>query len=605
MVLSLLAAFAVGGFGLNLILYLANGGHVFGKSLPQGNTSVAGSPGAQALTAVVSWLGGVAALWTFFVNWKQKDLHANEEEKRERDLAELQRLESEFAALADDFAQITDGARVNAAIGFGEIARNADPRLLNNYPVTVAFEFNSDRIIEFAETSQTNHFKSEKNREQFPYYLRACQRLVAAYRVWDNISSISEARRVLHELIEWAKDPGTDESLLHEVCNLLAEANRTSYRLLEEFARDLDRRGKEKAFILSVTRAEIALHISDPRARIEFDNIVTSWCISNDDHRSLSQDETIVCDSETKVADRLDEEAECNLTRLVRVFCMTSTSLAYALRSLSSPIHVAWPEEQIFPSVEPRWLPGLLPTSSVRGYKSVEVGNIIIFLQTRRNLALQEIKLIGENVYGCNFQGANLQGAKFVSCLAHGSHFQFANLSRAIFLDSECGSSSFQFADLSYARFLESRLEWSAFDDANCCDVVFGNSLLLSSSFRGAFLARARFESSDCTSIVVDGAYIAQARFGLNSVFQAQARTIEWSAAEFHFCRFRGLGRSPMLLEMEDTGLKSQLLGSHTRSASPSGDGDNLPQSLNIAMVDGPGASAEDKPSSCPNMLEE
>ena len=132
------------------------------------------------VTAAVSWVAGIAALFTFFLNRDQKEMHLQkqldqartfEDERADKEAkqAELQRLEKLFGDLAEDFASDVVLNRINAAIGLSEIAQTPDPRCIS----------------------------LEKTKVNYPYFLRAADRLAAALHQWGEQPARDEVRKAI------------------------------------------------------------------------------------------------------------------------------------------------------------------------------------------------------------------------------------------------------------------------------------------------------------------------------------------------------------------------------------------------------------------------
>ncbi|MBL8047176.1 MAG: pentapeptide repeat-containing protein [Chthonomonas sp.] len=190
--------------------------------------SLTGNAQGHAISAAVGWIAGSVGLVTFFLNRSQKDQHhvqqlkqarefENEKERRERELAELSRLETLFAELAEDFSSASTLERINAAIGLAELAQTPDPRRMGPDG-------------EPPEAPYGDH-KSAKCKDNYPYFLRAANRLAAALHQWEEQSALDEVRKALRQMATFANDEGTLEPLLHHLANTLADANRTALRV--------------------------------------------------------------------------------------------------------------------------------------------------------------------------------------------------------------------------------------------------------------------------------------------------------------------------------------------------------------------------------------
>ena len=207
-------------------------------------TPVVEASRGAVVQAAVTYVAGVVGLGTFFLNRLQKDLHLREQiekdreiareqreqerrheeqrEARERELAELQRLEMQFGDLAEDFASASTLDRINAAIGMSELALTPSP-------------------VYKGEDSGAGATAA-----QYPYFLRAANRLAAALHQWHEQPARDEVRKALRQMAAFAKAPPRAEGehlpvavqdfepLLHALCNSLADANRTAFKVFVE-----------------------------------------------------------------------------------------------------------------------------------------------------------------------------------------------------------------------------------------------------------------------------------------------------------------------------------------------------------------------------------
>ncbi len=569
-VIGFLAVLIAGCIGLYGILYLANGGLIFGLGLPKSDKPSADGSGVssiQALTPIVACFGGVVGLWTFFLNREQKERHAREEERRERDLAELQRLEAEFAALAEDFAKDDDGARINAAIGFGEIAQKADPRMvgkeLARRQVRVTINDGEEIISDFPD-----YLRSQKNPQVYPYFLRAFNRLVASLRVWESQSAIAESVRVMKEIVYWAKDEGTDELLLHEVCNLMASANKTAWNLICERLQHHKLNSCQKNRIATAASIEYAKHVNVPISIYEFEAEIGARLSLE----LISEDEDVSNETILEI-DRINEE---NIAFHVRCFCLSSEILCFALQTLSQPPDWVPFEDERNPPLCSSWVPRLAVRIKAKKYAK-EPFFALGWLLVRRNLQLTDIVLFGPSLIGANLHCADLSRAKLLGGVVTMAKLPGAILENASFKNTQVHSSIFSWTNLFMADFKFAGSATCNFDWAFAHSTIFRETVLSGSSFRMTYLRLADFVASECLSADFSGAYLAQSVFRRDPFRPADTGSSDFSKAVFTLYGWRGWASMPEELSFEDVKLRQFLLGESKETSFDWDDGNDLP----------------------------
>lgn len=448
--------------------------------------ATAGAAKAAAINAAVAWFGGVGAIYTFFYNQSKKQRQHNDQlrqqvieeiarenrerdfeqarekrerdlaekardqeknfeaarEKRERDLAELQRIEAEFAAYAKDFAQPEPLARINAAIGLGELARKPDPRRVIDGPepeedkehykkITTFAGDNGEVLVEARPWPKT--WETRKTETNYPYFMRAAHRLAAALHQWDVEAPRAQAIRVLREMGEWAKDEGTDEPLLHTLVNALAEANRTAWALIREQAdggwdRDVD---DDRLY------GEILVRLEEAKALLD--------------------------------QGQQPEERELQFLNAVKGLWATRQSLVESLQVISRPPNLA----------------GLVGAH---------------FAKDHRNLSLQNVRMWQSTLVACNIQAANCVGAHFSDVIFLYARFTGANLERAAFSRAVFHSANFERANCRGANFLRARCEGADFRGADCTEAFFRGANCTEAKFQGTRVFGATFESDSVVS---------------------------------------------------------------------------------------------------------
>lgn len=454
----------------------------------------------SVITAAFTWVGGTIALFTYFLNREQKERHNRAQERRERDLSELQRLESEFAALARDFAQPAALAQINSAIGLGEIAKRPDPRrvdsdgfVLDDGRQEVTWTKTDGSVAAFNWPSEWRSATTERN---YPYFSRSTNRLIAALQFWDDEAARAQAIRELKILGEWAiiaDHSVTDEPLLHSLINSLAEANRTAWRLLK------DKCAICMAFGVSRDKLVELLGISDKSNAM--------WPVGQQNWaKAKSAFVELLCSDIERLpsylANKSDEAVHTNLRIPLNDFRIASQgffairdALAVSLRTLSMPPEDALKELSTGLGVY------LDPSSSVGssnwGRRTVSYEDL---LRHRKELDLSAIVLFDADCESANLHGVNCSYAHFIGVNFAWTHFDGAILHNATFLSTHCIE-----AHLDSAFCVGVEFKHSIFYGAHFDGTIFNGATFLDVDFRKSFFAGARLGQDGSESVTVDG----------------------------------------------------------------------------------------------------
>lgn len=530
-------------------------------------TPVAPSAQGHVITAAVSWVAGTIALVTYWLTRDQKERHheslleqgRNFEQaraKHERDLAEIQRMETEFAQLAKDFISDDALARINAAIGMGEIAKRLDPRFADESGKPMP-DIDLNYTIEWPD-----EWRSLKTERNYPFYMRVAHRLAAALYMWNEEETRSQAIRVLGEMAKWAKDERTDEPLIHGLANALAEANRSSWHLLlealttvivsvEDFWPDeLEEQKTVLDELLGLSRLPLdtssdqgveAMYRKE-QAVDSFLNELISGIQGKSSLTSTSQIETI---------------ALANAHVRLSALGMWATRDAFASVMKVRSIPPDLPKDPISQPLEP--LTGVIPYRQqqflkVRQRCKLDLQGIRMFYADCRSAHFE-----GADCSHAHFEGAHCQGAHFNATLCVKSHFEGGKFYNVNFHGSDCTSATFARADCSGSRFTEAECNWTIFtrascietdfEQANCKDAIFKATDCTQANFQRAECVLATFKKANCqrasfrwancigahfTYALLRQCKLYRAKMGQDGNDQAVFKMREWQEADFH-----------------------------------------------------------------------
>jgi uncharacterized protein YjbI with pentapeptide repeats len=465
------------------------------------------------VAAAVTYAGGVIGLGTFFLNRYQKDVHLarqlakdreiaekqrkldheheTQREKRERELAELQRLEAQFSQLAADFASGETLNRINAAIGLAELAQTPDP-------------------------TKRSDGAPAKTRENYPYFLRAGNRLAAALHQWGEQPARDEVRKALEQMAKFAKAEGTDERLLHDLANSVADANRTAFSL---FVEDLSEGMAEGDPSLLKRLAQLCRFFDSPEDNTrclegllkspEAKDALARWTVLGG-----SRDyDTAPGGSGALWKPAHDRQGYLDwFARAAKALLDARDALCQCLMALSLP--PALGEEH--PSlIDLQW--------AAQSFALVEA----------RDLRLSKCFLQGAYLKGACLQGASLRGAQLQRARLWDAKLQWANLFEA------------QLQSVNLCRAL--------LQSANLRDAQLEGADLRHSSLWEARLPGANFDNAELSGAGLGGAKCGE----LGTDKPAHFSPGGWLNADFHKCKLGGEGW--INIEEEDTILRDWL----------------------------------------------
>lgn len=550
------------------------------------------------VTAAVSWFGGTIALLTFLLNREQKERHNADLARRERDLAELHRLDAEFAALVEAFSSTSSLVRANAAIGFGEIAMKPDPRLIDENGKVML----RNRSIECLDDSSVRHrvqwptaLTSYKTEESYPYFMKSVNRLSSALYQWPEADVRSEVLRVLKSLSEWAKDDpvtSTDEPLVHSLVNRLAESNRTAWSLLRERAAAALATGVERSDLMAVMdlKKMIPTRVFESGEWIEEDSPICMALFEETEDLSSTQ-------LGIKGAGRQRDKYEAILRfrTACQYFFDSVNALSEAIRCLATPPERQSAERPWIMQIQASRLDGVLrffkasfrlmqklrnteTAWSIADFKDAVTWSD--WIGTRRNLDLSNVRLFGASIVGASLEGANCDSA-ILEC----SQFSFARFfnstfDRAVlycsdfdgshFVSSYCWETQFNKVNLSRVDFTEAWCRDAIFTDIHVFSGKFVSSNFDLSKFSGfsmqycdmrrASVLNAQFANMFFLDVKWKDAKLAGTKFILGKPLAECCSATDFDDADFNFYEYdedNGLKPTGKI----DTALKAMLIG--------------------------------------------
>lgn len=530
------------------------------------------------VTAAVTWAGGFGALVTYLFTYQQKENHARRERrqkeiissreherilmieeeraKRERDLAELQRIEAEFAALSADFAKPDALSQINAAIGMGELARRPDPRRVragNDLPDFDDVHYSQLKTYageNFSVLSEPRpwpeSWRTIKTERNYPYLLRAAGRLAAAISGWSDGRARAQALRVIGEISDFAKAEGTDEPLLHSMANTIADANRTAWIRSAKLAGEAEGLGKPRTAVLQ-TFGVVPQHLTCDleeffyrefySMEVDFRQITPIWALRG--RMKFYQKDSISETDDRKGSEYELVVATTNLKDAITHLWATRDALSLVIKKLSRP-------PELFPY-------GLrLPESK----SDREV--LSKLLKSRRNLKLQDVFLYDADLSFAQLQGADLRSALLAKSdlsradLSLGVLFiarlDGANMELTAFVGAECEASSFSASSCHKSIFRYSICSSAIFIFAECIGADFSGAKLNSANFISTRCMQARFTRADCRGLQLlnadcsavnfdgasmEGAYLAGVVPQGDGTELARMQECNWSDANF------------------------------------------------------------------------
>lgn len=445
----------------------------------------------QVITAAVTWLGGVGALCTFLYNFNQKErlLQLQKEvegdkAKRERDLAELQRLEAEFSGLVRDYSSKEEMARISATIGLSEIAKKPDPRRVSmdaldppndekHYAtLCLGHPFTAN---EYDSRTWPEHWRTDKSERNYPYFKRSVDRLATGLLLWNDDHSGTYCHLAIIDLAKWSAAAGTDEPLLHYLVNVLAQSNRNAVKslriILDKLPDDIDSLILFDYFDFRNWRGgNLSLR---PEAIESLRSEYLDWIV----HYSSTAVSTYSYSDFVSTTELPRNEILAELVRSVQRLERVTDTLCECLRHLNAP-------------------PELIEVNFPENVPNREISSALaLHLTNRRGLKLHGVSLVKSNCQNVNLQGANLEdGALFFSDLEN-AKFDFATLGKTILTGTFCLNTSFIASHCESARFEHSGIYESSFVLANCSTSQFNHASCGSCNMHQSNLDCAFFEN--------------------------------------------------------------------------------------------------------------
>lgn len=465
---------------------------------------------SQLVSAGLAWFGGTAALTTFLLTRDQKERHNRGQEKRERELAELQRLESEFSNIVQGLASESVLVQKISVKGISEIAVKPDPRQVSEAgelyyvprSIVCLHDFSIDRQV----VPLRREWRSQKNAQNFPYFLRAVDRLVACITHWEHTASKASAFAALAELGNWAKDDlptETDEPLLHDLVNKAADLNRNCWESAKESVVEYLLAGGSIERVLECFGCIFSDHDGHETTKAN-ERVNSLRAVST----FLESEFKSVTDTSEKTS--ITESTDSKLLRLksdVEVFLLSQNTLAsllqrlsYCVEYLEVPINPQYhrysPQYAISDEEWKKTFASFKQALSECSYN----GDTSIRIRTRRKLNLTCVQLFGTNCSLVCFVGANCEDANFIGANLSCSDFSFSNCSGASFMGSDISMANFMLADCSWAIFMGVTGSWSSFCKTNCRGARFESALLW-----GSLILLSDFRSSNLNGVFLGG----------------------------------------------------------------------------------------------------
>lgn len=447
----------------------------------------------QVITAAVAVIGAAVGLWTFFFNtWEKQDAlekttrtqreiaeaerQQNREfetarEDRERQLARLDQLEKQFDQLAEDFAAPGALERINAAIGLAELAVTPSPV---NLPASDG---------------------NPKTQDHYPYFMRAANRLAAALHQWTDFPARQEALKALDGIGKFAKCVGTDEPLLCDLVNSLADANRTALAVFS------DAIAQHHALLGQPDPDMLETLVRREFRRETLDQMITETFNSTNSYKIVSLPET-------------DENNRQSLVMIQE----RAAQLASARRALIAAV---------------RTLSTRHENRLMLGLKDVFLSEAIL---TSANLVeadliganLQMAKLFRANLAFADLSGADLQRAVLSNAMLEGANLSWANLSRAHLEGADLKHATLENVDLRNANLTRTNLK-----SATLKGTILTDANLTASRLTLADLTAADLSGTDLTRTNLVEAQLIGARLFVKKFDGADFTGANWWEADW------------------------------------------------------------------------
>ncbi len=487
---------------------------------------------------------------------RERDFEAARE-KRDRDLAELQRLETEFAALVTDFTSDKQASQLNAIIGLSEIAKRPDPRRVNlgqdlpeidveHYKAIRVF-IGQDGNIQRNGDDWPESWKTYKTERNYPYFLKVASRLLIAIRLWGDEECRIQAIDSLKALADWGKDESTDEPLLHELANLAAESQRRSWLALGSQVKEDAVSADEVLSLLRLANIESRFAKTLPASMVTPD--LTSSCVAQFVNLLLNLNGSARISDNAFSVHLAENEIITNDNPRILPFLWTywtvSDILGIVLMTLSPPPELSLVNQDTLDST----------SEDLRLFADV--------VSRRRNLKLEKLRLLTFRSIGLNLQFSQLSRTQFLACNLLGCDFSFAQLETTCVVGSYCENcrlvrsscfdsqfirsnlraSSFGYAELSFSDFSEATLYEVDFSMAQGEKPVF-IAADFGTDVRGCNMNETRFISPNFSKAAfgrttLAGAWLSTGRFGRSKEDFTDMGTSTWESGNFELFEYR------------------------------------------------------------------
>lgn len=471
-------------------------------------------PGGQVVMAAATVFGGTIALITFLWNSDQKQRHHEGQLDHERSLSEIQRMETEFALLAQDFASGTALARINAAIGMGDMAMRLDPRHADEDGKPVI-----DRDFDY-KREWPDKWRSRKTERNYPFFMRVANRLAAALYMWNEVETRSQALRVLGEMAEWAKDEGTDEPLMQGLANAIAEANRTAKILVLESAGICLVAGIDRALLPESLGLEGSI-VNDTFSRFENFRVAMAAFLDSVmvDADKLPGARAFLSNRPQVPEEELHHKLLADLHLAGKGMWATRDALVITLQYRSKP-----PDAPDVPRPE-------LPQNqfSPKELETWEAEWEVFHLQNDSCLERCNLDLSGTVMYSAilrrvHFEGSDCNLAYFQGALCLDAHFCGVNCTGTHFEGVMGFGTHFEGGDFMNASFNSAVLTGAHFDESFCFNTNFRHANCQKSDFNGAI----------CYGSIFDKTKLFNAEMGQTYGKPTQFEKREWENADFN-----------------------------------------------------------------------
>lgn len=518
----------------------------------------------QVIGAAVTFLGGIGALCTFLYNYNQKERtfrHQQQVEhqnaKRERDLAEHQRLESDFFNHIQGITSEDSLARANAILGLSEIACRPDPSYIQigkSIPDPDQLHYNELTIpckqigdIQIPSPKWPDDAMTHKSERHYPYFGRAVARLVAALLHQDDLVTRSLIYNSLCKLIRWASHPRSDEPLLTMLVTELADANKLAWQRTKASyvmwsMLNLD----EKSFPAPYVRSLCFKNASHKQTSIRRTELFNQFI--SELYSYARQSGSIEASMSLLPAGPVDkDQVHQRMVLNFAVLWATRDLLALALRLIDSPPEFRKSRHFVTPEIL---------RNAVNNRRPIDLSGVQLAMADLSGGNFQAFRLVDSSLFGVIAEGARFQHAELSnndlrSCILTNSNFFGANIRNCRFNNAKLTSAEFSCTSVFRSQFIGCRGSNCKFNLAQVDSSDFTNGKLVSPKFNTAKLTSVTFTKCRIFSADFEGASVVQCLFagamvGGSSLDKAsKLASSKWYLANF---------RIPKRLRTEDSG---------------------------------------------------